>query len=76
MQYIVKLKTNALNPPYNYLSETHDESAYEARLNYIWPLRLQIKPHFEALGIDLDVLEDTKVPEHPQWLLSKLSVIL
>ena len=31
----------------------------EARPNYIQPLMLQIKPHFEALSIDLDVLEDT-----------------
>ena len=71
MQYVVKLKTSALNPTYNCLFETCDESAYEARLNYIRPVRLRIKPHLEALGIDLDVLEYTKVPQSPTWLLNK-----
>ena len=59
MQYVVKLKTNALNPAYNCIFEAHDDSAYESRPNYIQPLRLRIKPHIEALGVDLDVLEDT-----------------
>ena len=39
-------------------------------------LRLQMKPQLEALNMDLDVLADTKVPEHPQWLLRKRSVVL
>ena len=65
MQYVVKLKTSALNPAYNCLFKTHDETTYEARLNYIRPLRLQIKPHLEALGIDLDVLEDAKSKNIP-----------
>ena len=30
MQYVVKLKTNALNPAYNFIFETYNESAYEA----------------------------------------------
>ena len=55
MQYVAKLKTNALNPAYNCIFETRDEYAYEARPNYIHPLRLRIKPHFEDLGVDLDV---------------------
>ena len=59
MQYVVKFNTNALNPAYNCIVETHDES----RPNYI-------RPHIEALGLDLDVLDDTKVPEHSPWLLS------
>ena len=40
IQYVVKLKTNPLNPAYHCIFETRDESAYESRPNYIWPLRL------------------------------------
>ena len=75
VQYEVKLKAKALNSAYNCLFETHDESVYEARPNYIWPRRLGIKPHLEALSIDLDVLDDAKISEHPLWLLNKPSVI-
>ena len=64
MQYVVKLKTSALNPAYNCLFKTRDDSDYETRPNYIRPPKLQVKSHLEALGVDLDVLKDAKVPEH------------
>ena len=68
MQYVVKLKTNPLNPAYSNVSERQSESMYEARLNFIQQLRLQVKPHLEALNMDLYVLADTNVPQHPPWL--------
>ena len=53
MQYVVKVMANTLNPAYNCLFKTCEDSTYEA------------KPHLEVSGIDLDGLEDTIVPEHP-----------
>ena len=38
------------------------ESIYEARPNFIQPLRLQMKPHLEALNMHFDILADTNVP--------------
>ena len=40
MQYLVKLKTSTLNPTYGSVFERRSKSAYEARPNCIWPLRL------------------------------------
>ena len=59
MQYVVKLKTNALNHAYSRIFERPSESVHEARPNFIWPLMLQIKHHLEALSMDLDILVDT-----------------
>ena len=51
MQYMVKLKTSVLKPAYNYVFKMCDESACEARLNYIRPMRLQLKASFGGIRL-------------------------
>ena len=58
MQYLVTFFLNTLNPIYSSVFERKNETTYEARLNFIWPLRLHVKPHLKALNTDLDILVD------------------
>ena len=55
IQYVVKLKISTLHPAYSSVFERRSESTYEARPNFIQPLRLQKKPHVEALNMDFNI---------------------
>ena len=68
--YVLKLKTCPDNPAYSCVFEPPNSKLFE-KSSLTPPLGLRILPPFEDSKIDLDMDDDTTVPDIPPWSQSE-----
>ena len=71
LQYATKLKAHPDNPAYSCVFNPQYEHIFEKHVNKIPPFGIRIKPHLQALNIDLDTIASVEVPKCPPWELPK-----
>ena len=69
MNYVLKLKSNPDNPAYKCVFEPSLEEEFTNNEKETPPLSLRVRPHLEAAGIDLKLIEETLIPTSPPWTL-------
>ena len=70
MNYVLKLKTCPDNPAYSCVFEPLNSKLFQ-KSSLTPPLCLRILPLFEDSKTDLDVVDDTTVPDTPPWRQSE-----
>ena len=71
LQYATKLKAHPDNPAYSCVFNPPYEQIFEKHVNKIPPFGIRIKPHLQALNIDLETIASVEVPKCPPWELPK-----
>ena len=71
LQYATKLKAYPSNPAYNCVFNPLYEPIFEKHPNKIPSFGIRIKPHIEALDIDLDTIAPVEISKSPPWEFPK-----
>ena len=75
LQYATKLKAYPDNPAYGCVFDPQYEHIFQKHVNKILHFGIRIKPHLQALNIDLDTIASVEVPKCPPWELPKPKLI-
>ena len=69
LQYATKLRAYPSNPAYNCVFDPMYENIFEKHPNKIPSFGIRMKPHIEALDIDLDTIAPVEISKSPSLFI-------
>ena len=75
LQYILKLKANPLNPTHEVVFNPKFKRLFEQKPNDIPPLGIRMSQSIEDIQVNMDSIEQYKIPDTPPWTLKSANYL-